>query len=554
MPQGNWLRFKNEQNSLYIPFVVYADFECISKPTESCQPTSEASYSEVYQKHEPYNFCYYICEAHGFYKPPVVYRGPNAENVFIKKIMKEAEDIYEIYQKPKPMSALSEEQIRKYEHAAICYLCGDEFTVANWKVHDHCHLTGAYRGPAHNQCNIKLKVPHFLPVIFHNLSGYDAHLFIKELAIDDRNLNVIAENTEKYISFSKKVKGRFSVRFLDSFRFMASSIEKLSGNLTPEQFVHINSSFSKSQAALLLRKGVFPYDYISDINKLEETCLPAKEAFYSHLNEESISGTEYEHAKNVWNEFNIQTLGEYSDLYVEIDFLLLTDIFENFREVCMETYHLDPAWYYTSPGLSWDAMLKVTKTEIELLTDYDMFLMVEKGIRGGISQCSNRYAVANNKYMFEYDAALPSKYLLYLDANNLYGLSYEPTFATPKFQVGRISQYNIDITKVPSNSSIGYIIEVDLEYPEQLHNIHSDLPLTSETRAPPGCKENRFLTTLNNKTKYVNHELFSVKMNKLALSPYDKKRYILDNRINALTFGHYKISYYGPILMCCAPH
>lgn len=368
---------------------------------------------------------------------------------------------------------------------------------------DHSHTNGCYRGPSCNECNLKAKVPSFLPVFFHNLSGYDSHLFVTELGTDDRDIDVIPQNTEKYISFSKKTVGGFKLRFLDSFRFMPSSLESLAKNLHPDEFHHIRRHFSSIEVPLVLRKGVYPYDYMDTVDKFDETSLPPKEAFYNRLNEEPISDEDYVHAEHVWDTFQLNTLGQYSDLYLKTDVLLLTDIFQNFRKVCMDTYHLDPAWYYTSPGLSWDAMLKMTGVELELLTDYDMLLFVERGIRGGISQCSHRYGYANNPFMSNYDDTKPSNYLLYLDANNLYGWAMSQPLPLRKFQW--IDSASIDVMGVPDDGPLGYILEVDLKYGSHLHDDHSDLPLCPETSIPPGCKEKRLLTTLHDKKSYVLH-------------------------------------------------
>jgi hypothetical protein len=171
--------------------------------------------------------------------------------------------------------------------------------------------------------------------------------------------------------------------------------------LTKEQCKNIGSKYSGKQLDLLLRKGVYPYDYVDCIAKLEETSLPPKDSFYSRLNDSGITDEDYEHAQTVWKEFGCKTFRDYHDLYNVSDVLLLADVFENFRDVCIKHYKLDPAWYYTSPGLAWDAMLKLTDVKLELLSDYDMLLMVKHGIRGGISTISHRYAHANNKYMGE---------------------------------------------------------------------------------------------------------------------------------------------------------
>ena len=160
--------------------------------------------------------------------------------------------------------------------------------------------------------------------------------------------------------------------------------------------------------------------------KLKETKLPPREAFYSRLNDEGISDENYAHARKVWETFEMKNLEDYHNLYNRVDVLLLADVFENFRDICIKNYKLDPDHYYTAPGLAWDAALKVTEVKLELLSDIDMLLMVEKGIRGGVSMISNRYGKANNKYMGNgFIKREPSKYITYLDANDLYGLGNE---------------------------------------------------------------------------------------------------------------------------------
>ena len=175
-----------------------------------------------------------------------------------------------------------------------------------------------------------------------------------------------------------------------------------------------------NEIGLLLRKGVYPYEYMDSWEKFNETSIPPKEAFYSELNLEDTTDEDYAHVQKVWDVFEIKNRGEYHDLYVQSDTLLLADVFENFRDKCIEIYGLDPAHFLSAPGLTWQVCLKKTGVELELLTDIDMLLMVEEGIRGGICQAVYRYDKTNNKYMVNYDKTLTS-YLLYLDANHLYG-------------------------------------------------------------------------------------------------------------------------------------
>lgn len=268
-----------------------------------------------------------------------------------------------------------------------------------------------------------------VPIFYHNL-GYDLHFLIKELATSNQlegRVKLIAENKEKYISFTKHIKGSdVNFRFVDSFRFMPNSLERLSSYLEEKKITRQEfqkDGYSSEQINLVLKKGVYPYDYTSSLEKLQVKELPQKEDFYNKLNDCDISEEDYQYAQLVWKTFNIDNLGSYSDLYLKTDVLLLADVFENFRSTCMQAYGLDPAHYFTTPGLTFDAMLKYTNIKLELLTDVDMLLMVEKGVRGGVSQVSHRYATANNRYMDDYDPEKEENFLIYVDANNLYGLS-----------------------------------------------------------------------------------------------------------------------------------
>lgn len=313
---------------------------------------------------------------------------------------------------------------------AKCSICRLHFETNELRARDHCHFSGKFRGITHTKCNLKFQFTRQIPVIMHNLSGYDSHLFIKKLAQGMRgDITIIPTNSEQYISFTKvvwssvhnlNIREKIRLKFIDSFRFMPESLSKLASLIPPDKKRILHSTcekdYSSEQISMLERKGVFPYDYVNSIERLSETALPAKEHFYSQLNEEEISQQEYEFACDIWNKFQLKTLGEYSQLYLKTDVLLLADVFENFRNVCHTIYKLDPTHYYTAPGLSFDAMLKHTGVKIELLTDVEMLIFIERGIRGGITQCSKRHVKANNKYMkTEYKSDEESIFLMYLD-------------------------------------------------------------------------------------------------------------------------------------------
>ena len=229
---------------------------------------------------------------------------------------------------------------------------------------------------------------------------------------------------------------------------------------------------------MLLRKGVYPYEYISSWEKFNETSLPSKKDFYSNLNMENIDDVDYRRGSNVFKRFKSKNLGEYNDLYVQSDALLLAEVFENFRKTCLKVYEPNPAHFLSLPGLAWQACLKKAIVELDLLTDCDMLLMVEEGIRGGICHSIHRYAKANNKYMKNYDESKESLYIQYLDANNLYGWAMSQKLPVNDFKwIEDTSKINEEFIKnYDENNDKGYILEVDVKYPKKLHDIHSDLP------------------------------------------------------------------------------
>lgn len=299
------------------------------------------------------------------------------------------------------------------------------------------------------------------------------------------------------------------LRFLDSFKFMAESLDNLTRNLTAEgksveKILNTKKYFPLDKMKLLMRKGVYPYEYMDSFGRFSETQLPPKEAFYSQLAGSGISDEDYERARRVWHDFNIKDLREFTELYVKLDVTLLADIFENFRDLCITHNKLDPAWYYTASGLSYDRMLKITKIILELLSDVDMLLMIERGTRGGISMISKRYAKANNPYMGErFDENEEKKYLQYLDANNLYGWGMSKKLPTHGFK------WMID-EELRDWREYSCFWEVDLEYPRELHDLHNDYSLAPESVKINGVE--KLIPNLNDKTNYVihheNHKLY----------------------------------------------
>ena len=537
--------FKNHHKSLPVPFCIYADFECTTEKVSSCQPSDSRSYTQQYQKHTACSFGYkVVCHYDQYYSGDVViYRGEDCIERFMKCMFEEVKNCQKItkdyFNEPLIMTEEDEESFNEATH---CHICEKRYKVDDVPVRDHCHVTGKYRGSAHQTCNLKLQISAEkikIPVIFHNLKGYDSHFIMNELGkiikkeeyipdnvyikkdgklvkcdeVERISVKVIAQNAEKYMAFY--IDNHLS--FIDSLAFLNSSLDKLSSNLEDKDFIYTKKYFTDPvQFGLVKRKGVYPYDYMDSFSKFNDTELPQRKYFYSLLTDNNISEDDYSHAKNVWNTFNLQNMGEYHDLYLKTDILLLTDVFENFRKTCLTYYGLDPLHYITSPGLAWDAMLKMTGINLELITDIDMQLFIEKGLRGGISNITHRRAEANNKYMKNYDPDKPSSYLMYLDANNLYGWAM-----SQPLPYGNFRWVNAD-SVIPKKKGICHIYEVDLEYPEELHDLHNDYPCAAEKIKVSDDMLSDYCREIKDK-----FNISSGNVSKLIPNLMDKKNYVL---------------------------
>ena len=472
---NNIIKYNHGEKSMKVPFIIYADLECLLEKMSTCiNNTNESSTTKI-NNHTPSGYSIFTsCSFNELKNKLNYYRGKDCIKKFCKDLKEHVMRIIN-YEKKKIIPLTKEEKIN-YNDQQIYYICKKEFDKSdtagpsslehkkNYKVRDHCHYTGKYRGAAHNICNLRYKVPKEIPVVFHNGSTYDYHFIIKELVKQfECNFDCLGENTEKHITFSVPLKKKignknleitYKIKFIDSFRFMSSSLSKLVDNLSEGihnnkwsdcksnlDYVRItknkklllkcfncniyykkkfnndlikklkntysfcNNDTTESSSAehinkfvLLLRKGVCPYEYMDSWERFNERLLPSKKDFYSNLNMEDINDIDYRHAINVFKRFKLENLGDYHDLYVQSDTLLLADVFNNFRDRCIKECKLDPAHFLSLPGLAWQACLKKTNNRIalELLTDYDMLLIVEEGIRGGICHSIHRYVIKAN--------------------------------------------------------------------------------------------------------------------------------------------------------------
>lgn len=598
--ENRWIKFKNLRHKIEVPFIVYADFESLLVPMNDNNNEMNDNDSDsdqmrtpkgAYQKHIPNSVAFYFhARPHEECKQPYIggilypksffksFTGPNCVEWFVNELFEIAKKVYPVLNQYRLLPHSTLEDRIKFQNATICHICKEPFRMTfekddpKRKVRDHCHLTGKFRGAAHSDCNLMYQVTKVLPVVFHNLD-YDSHFIIEELATKlDGSISVIPRTDENYISFTKtfyehdlipdtdnsnsdsddnhseKTKKRkidrrlnLKLRFIDSFRFLQCSLSKLAKFLPNDKKIIARKewqSLNDDEFELLTMKGIYPYTYMDSWEKLNKSELPTVHEFFDSLNSKAITDEEYEHARTVWRTFNIQSMREYTQLYLKTDVLLLVDIFENFRQKCIGLYELDPAHYFTLPGYSWDCMLKTTKVQIELLTDIDKVLFVERSIRGGISQCSKRYCQANNKYMAinsnnndmdcdnddsnsnddikqndtsTFNPNEPSNYLMYFDVNNLYGWAMSQPLPLSNFEwVEHIETWNVKgiesmIMNTPNDSETGYILEVDLKYPSYLHDLHNDYPLCCEHMKLGQWGDQKLVLTLRDKHNYILH-------------------------------------------------
>ena len=314
------VEYSDGQYQFKVPFMMYADFESILEPIQGASNDPGISSTRGVNVHTPSGWCVYSKLAYGEVRNPCSqYRGLNCVEKFCEHVISEAKRLYKSFPE-KPMTPLTKLQIKEYNKARESHICFKPFGKNDRKVRGHCHYSGLYRGAAHSSCSLQYKIPNYIPVVFHNLAGYDAHLFIRELAKYTTDIGVIAKNTEDYISFSIKVEvdrhvdklgnektKEIELRFIDSIKFMSSSLDSLVNNLARggHEFWGFEN-YSCEQRELLIRKGVYPYEYMDSWDKFNRN-LPSIDKFYSNLNISGISDGDYEHARKVWKEFGIKT-------------------------------------------------------------------------------------------------------------------------------------------------------------------------------------------------------------------------------------------------------
>ena len=530
--KDDFLVFNDLRKQMRVEFCIYADFEAFSIPVQTCHPNPETSGTTTDTVFEAASYGYQVvCTDDRFTKPPELYRGPNVIDHFLESLHKEELYIQQILDKTEPLR-LTREETLSFHASTECYVCNRPLTNRTGKVRDHCHLSGRYRGAACSRCNLQLKSPNFIPVVFHNLKNYDMHLLIAGVGKwKDEEIKCIPCSMERYLSISL---GR--LRFIDSYQFLNASLQTLVQNHSengPAPFKRLGAQFQNEDTVeLLLRKGIFPYRFLDSSEKFQAP-LPSRDSFYNTLTKETCSEKDYEHVVKVWNHFGMKTFSEYHDVYLRVDVLLLADVFENFRDLAMSNYSLDPLHFYSVPGLAWASSLKLTRCRLKLLTDPTMYLFLEQGVRRGVATITKRYAKANNPETEGYDPSQPTNFLFYVDCNNLYGHAMSNALPCDDFRwMDEDALSTFDVTKVPDDGNEGMVVECDLEYDESLHDLHGDFPLAPERMHVSDDMLSELSLELRDKKRPVKRKATAHSGNeKLVPTVLNKHRYIVHYRV-----------------------
>jgi hypothetical protein len=530
------LQFRHFKAQQEIPVLMICDTEAITEPRHEKVVDTQMT---ILAEQHGIGYCIYFLVA-DYYKPYfpeyvdkiITYTGADMAKHLLKNIKYHTEAISNIVQEyDMPIENITSEHLDVLRvnglilenNVKVCHICKCNINQ-NQCVADHCHFSGHFRGFAHKACNFEYTIKNkAVPIIFHNFRGYDCKMLIEAVRdFPSVTFAPVMENSEK-IKCMFMVWGndkfKYKCKFIDSFMHMSTSLDQLvqdladykcdkmsfTDHITNTDITKLRISFpavsahfkNDQQFKLILRKGVFPYEWFSSLDKLKHRGLLDQNDFYSSLRQENISFDDYNFYLVVWQAFNMKTFKDYYDLYLLLDVLLLADVCRAHRELCMAEYTLDPFWFVSAPSLAWQAALKTTNVKLELLTDIDMYNFIQSGIRGGISCVVNKYAEANNSYMEGlYDKNKNSTFIDYIDMNNLYGYSM-----MQPLPIGGFKWVENIIHK--TTSKFGYIYEVDLTYPDALHDSHSDFPLAPESWIPPGSKQEKLIPHFLPRKNYV---------------------------------------------------
>ena len=387
------LKFEDYHMKVPVPIRVYADFECINLKSDIPKGDPKVLYKQI-----PIAVGFYLISPFG--NNYSSYFGESCVTWFVNEMLT-LEKIANIYfetnipleiEEDEAAHAASQESFQQSAQLPkVCWLC--ENPLGEDTVRDHDHLTGKYRGAAHNRCNLNCekKSSSFVPIFFHNFSGFDCHLIFEELLTSAYNLklpiNIIPKSKENYVSVQVGC-----LRFLDSYRFLSSSLQKLITSINDFPYMQIEGLTDD----LFKKKLAYPYEKF-DLNNLHEPLNLTKEDYWSTLTQSYPCDDDLKRTQQLIDTYNITTAQELTELYLKMDVLQLTDVFENFVETSTLMYGINPLYSYSLPGYTWKAGLKLTKIKLDFIKDKQLLLLLENNIRGGISSVMGPRFIESNE-------------------------------------------------------------------------------------------------------------------------------------------------------------
>lgn len=538
-PEGEQLQFQHFVKKFKAPFIGFFDMEsCATPPVKtcsikSCLKTTCSHKSHFFREQKAMAYSLIILD----HKYDIVlqrhYHGYDCIQDLQNTLVEARKRVNGIIANIVPMTLTNEETVQ-FECATTCHICEGKLKKKDndHLVRDHCHLTGKFLGAAHNSCNLNRPERKLVHIYCHNFSGYDSHLILKQIKFDKdlKSIEGLAHNTEKLRTLKM-----YDFIFLDSLSFLQGSLAELVQDLAKSkaEFKVLNQmpfAQDKTKRELLLRKGVFPYEFATSIEALRDAkSMPAKEHFFNHLTDSGVTDVDYEHANRVFQEFSCSNRLDYTMLYMMLDTALLADVFIHFRETMHDKFQLDPCQYISLPGYAYDCMLKLTGIAIDYIRDPDLFLMLSQNIRGGFSFVAKRLETnlveSNTTIQNDRLVKTPArrKNLLYIDANNLYGWAQCQALPIGEFTFLSESEIqSLDLDQLTNEDDYGYIFEVDLEYPSSLHKQHRSFPLAPEKITVTPSMLSSYQLKCREKLN-----LKKPKSNKLSATFYDREKYVV---------------------------
>ena len=548
--ENNSYKFTNLAATWFVPLVIYFDFESFLRPVSSCKGPSDKAFTQVKEIHEPCGFALTVIDHHS--SKPIFHHvdsSPACMTNFVKMLHKLARDIHQ--QKRKHPFFKGDRRNLGKSNATHCWICEKSFSETedpeNTIDLDHCHYSAKFLGWEHEKCNRLRRNINFTPVVGHNIQNYDLHHNC--LALNNceptTTISVIPATDEKYISMTfgvlidtfvtekgKTVKVYEYLRFIDSFKMMNSSLEKLVEILPDDRFEIMRAMFSTLSDAnlqLLKQKGYYPYSYVTSRSKFSDTSLPPLSKWGNTLDGGAVKVTEtnLQHARRMWEILECGTLQDYHYSYLKLDCALLAYVCEFHRQLSFDTYKLDCMHFFTLPNMAKEASLRICKANVELLTERENLDMIEPAIRGGVTSVfESRRFTANNSYIPNHDSTEESCFGFCVDADNLYG----GVMQLEKLPLADFA-FNTDIQlqeilDTADDASIGYFVEVDISYPPSLHDEHRDFPLAPTK----DVVEDEWLSDYQIELKE-QHNLPSSKVKKLLQTFFDKERYVVHYKL-----------------------